>query len=95
MVSVNLISIIVAYATPEKQVEIALVVSESCTVEAAIQQSNIISQFPEVDLSKNPVGIFGKRVTHNTIIQDGDRVEIYRALITDPKTARRLKARKL
>lgn len=87
-----MIAITVSYATPTKQVEIALNVADTCTVESAIHQSNIIAQFPEIDLSKNPVGIFGKCVTRNTIIQDGDRVEIYRLLAMDPKEARRLRA---
>lgn len=86
------ISVVVAYAIAERQIEIAICVMKNCTIESAIHQSNIISQFPEIDLSKNPVGIFSRRVTLNTIVRDGDRIEIYRPLMIDPKQARRLKA---
>ncbi|HLB56754.1 MAG TPA: RnfH family protein [Coxiellaceae bacterium] len=84
-----MISIIVACATPEKQAEIKLSVTENCTVAFAIQQSKICEQFPEIILSNNLVGIFGKRVMLEYIVQDGDRIEIYRPLLIDPKEARR------
>lgn len=87
-----MISITVAYATPEKQVEIALSVEESCTIELAIKRSKIIEQFPEIKLSTIAVGIFGQPVKLDSNLQDGDRIEIYRPLTIDPKEARRLKA---
>lgn len=87
-----MISITVCYATPEKQVEIALDIDENCTVADAITQSKIIEQFPEINLSDNAVGIFYKCATLNTIVQEGDRVEIYRRLTVDPKDARRTKS---
>ncbi len=89
-----MISITVCYATPEKQVQIALSVEESCTVELAIKRSNILEQFPEIKLSAIAVGIFGQRVKLDSNLQDGDRIEIYRPLIMDPKEARRLRALK-
>lgn len=90
-----MISITVAYGNPEKQAEIALSVEENCTVTSAIQFSKICEQFPEIIFSNNLVGIFGKRVTLEYIVQEGDRVEIYRELIVDPKEARRMKVRSL
>jgi hypothetical protein len=50
----------VAYAQPDKQIIIALQVEESCTVGKAIELAGIIGQFPEIDLTKNKVGIFTK-----------------------------------
>lgn len=90
-----MITITVSYATPEKQAEIALSASENCTVAQAITFSKIAEQFPGIKISDNLVGIFGKRVTLNTIVRDGDRVEIYRPLVMDPKEARRFRGRAL
>lgn len=84
----------VAYAIPEKQVIISVDVSESCTVEEAVNLSNIKNQFPEIDLEKNKVGVFGKAVKLTETLREKDRVEIYRALIADPKESRRARAAK-
>lgn len=89
-----MISITVAYATPEKQVQIALDVDESCTVELAIKRSKIIEQFPEIKLAGIAVGIFSQRVKLDSNLQAGDRIEIYRPLTIDPKDARRRNALK-
>lgn len=86
-----MIPIAVAYATPSKQVEIPFIVAENCTVFEAIQSSGILSQFPEIDLYKAKIGIFGVAITLHTIVQAYDRVEIYRPLIRDPKERRRMK----
>jgi len=40
------------------------------------------------------VGIFGKRVSSDARLADGDRVEVYRPLRIDPKQARRQRARR-
>ncbi|MCX7120694.1 MAG: RnfH family protein [Gammaproteobacteria bacterium] len=89
-----MMNITVSYATPQKQVEIPLIVDESCTVELAIQRSKIINEFPEIKLATIAVGIFGQRVKLDANLQSGDRIEIYRPLIIDPKELRRLKAKK-
>lgn len=89
-----MISITVCYATPDKQVEIPLNVEESCTVESAIQRSKVMEQFPEITLTDSAVGIFSERVTLGSHLHDGDRVEIYRPLMMDPKDARRLRVEK-
>jgi len=82
----------VAYALPDRQVIIVLEIEPNSTVQAAIQQSNILVQFPEIDLQQQKVGIFSKRCELTDVVHDGDRIEIYRPLIIDPKTARRKKA---
>lgn len=89
-----MINITVSYATPEKQVEIPLVVEENCTVALAIRRSDILKQFPEIRLGETPVGIFSKKVELDSVMRDGDRIEIYRPLLMDPKQARRLRAKK-
>lgn len=88
------INIEVAYALPEKQVIRAVNVDEGTTIGAAIVQSGIMLDFPELDdkLEDAKVGIFGKAAAMTTVLQEGDRVEIYRPLIADPKEVRRKRA---
>lgn len=81
--------IVVAYATPERQVELPIAVSAHCTVAWAIRQSGILQEFPELALESITVGIFGQRVTLETLLNEGERVEIYRPLRIDPREARR------
>lgn len=88
-----MIYVTVAYATPQQQVEIPLTVEESCTVAVAIKRSGILQRFPEIKFSSIKVGIFSKRVALDASLQDGDRIEIYRPLIIDPKQARVLRAK--
>ena len=90
-----MIAITVAYAAAHKQIEIPLIVDENCTIALAIARSKICEQFPEIKLSHIAVGIFSKRATLDTLVYDGDRVEIYRPLMMDPKEARRLRAKKV
>lgn len=82
----------VAYATPQEQVLVALRAAAGITVEQAIQRSGILARFPEIDLAENKVGVFGKLATLTTELNPGDRVEIYRPLIADPKEARKRRA---
>lgn len=89
----NVLRIEVAYALPERQVLIALEVEEGTTALGGIERSGILQQFPEADPHRDGVGVFGKRVALNRPLQDGDRVEVYRPLIADPKTARRERAK--
>ena len=85
------IDIWVAYATPQKQVEIPLTIEESCTVAMAIRRSGVIDQFPEIDLATVIVGVFSRKVALDDLLAAGDRIEIYRPLQIDPKEARRLR----
>lgn len=82
------ISISVAFATPEKQLEIPLKLEKSCTIAMAIKRSGILEQFLQIDFAQNKVGIYGKLAKLDALMQEGDRVEIYRSLILDPKAAR-------
>jgi len=89
-----MIHVIVAYATPEKQVEIPLTVEKNCAVALAIQRSGILQWFPKIKLAEIKVGIYSKRVLLDAGLRDGDRIEIYRPLKIDPKQARLLRAKK-
>jgi len=84
----------VAYARPDVQVILALQVTDDSTAEFAIRQSGILERFPEIDLAQNRIGIFSKACKLDQILRAGDRVEIYRPLIADPKEARRNRAAK-
>ncbi len=86
------ITVEVAYARPDEQRIIELQVPPGTTVAEAIERSGIIERFPEIDLAKNKVGIFGKLAKLDKVLQPGDRVEIYRPLIADPKEARKKRA---
>ncbi len=84
----------VAFALPDEQAILPLEVPEGTTAEEAIRQSGILQRFPSIDLSKNKIGIFGRLARLDSVLQPGDRVEIYRPLIADPKEARRKRARR-
>ncbi len=76
----------IAYALQKRQVWLTVDMHEGATVREAIDRSGILQQFPEIDLEYQKVGIFGKVVALDSTLEDGDRVEIYRPLIADPKT---------
>ncbi len=88
----ELIQVEVAYATPQKQALLSLEVAAGCTVEEAIVLSGIEAEFPGMVIDPDAVGIFGRKASMDQVLGDGDRVEIYRPLIADPKESRRLRA---
>ncbi|MCL5272691.1 MAG: RnfH family protein [Gammaproteobacteria bacterium] len=90
----NKINIEVAYAKADTQRIIKLEVACGTTIEAAIQQSGILAFYPEIDLAQQKVGIFSQKRELTDLVQAGERIEIYRPLIIDPKEARRAKAKK-
>jgi len=90
----NSIPVEVAYAKPEVQVILSLDVPAGTTVKQAIEKSGILQQFSEIDLANNAVGVFGKIASLDDVLTQKDRVEIYRALIADPKESRRKRAEK-
>ncbi|ODT75614.1 MAG: RnfH family protein [Nitrosomonadales bacterium SCN 54-20] len=87
------IDIEVVYALPEKQVVRRMNLPEGTTVEQAVKLSGILPQFPEIDLLKNRLGIYGRLVPPTTALCNRDRVEIYRPLRIDPKESRRKRAK--
>ena len=86
------ISVEVVLATPERQVLLALHVPEGSSVADVIAASGIASHFPDLPLDDMPTGIWGKGVTRDNKVREGDRVELYRPLLTDPREARRRRA---
>ncbi len=81
--------IAVAYADPAQQIWLRIEVPENTTIADAIERSGILRSCPAIDLETHPVGIFGKVAKLNAPLQPGDRVEIYRPLVADPKTVPR------
>ncbi len=79
----------IAYALPKRQVWFDIEIPEGSTVQDAINRSGILNQFPEIDLEKQKVGIFSKLTKLDAVLNEGDRVEIYRPIICDPKTVPR------
>lgn len=89
----ELIEIEVAYAKADQQTVLSLKMADNSTVEQAIIASGILQQWPEIDLQKNKVGIFGQFCQLDKVLNSGDRIEIYRPLQKDPMDARRQKAK--
>ena len=88
------ISVEVAYALPEEQEVIALDVERGTTLIEAVMLSHIAEHFPQIDVGKDKMGIYGKIVPRETVLREHDRVEIYRPITCDPKEVRRQRARK-
>ncbi len=82
----------VAYALPNQQVILPVKVPKGTNAETAIMQSGVLTKFPEIDLSVNKIGVFGKLSKLDAELRHLDRVEIYRPLIADPKEVRRQRA---
>lgn len=87
-----MVNIEVAYATPDEQVIVELALPEDATVAAAINASGLLARFPEIASTGLNVGIFGVVCKPDQIVREGDRAEIYRGLVRDPKEARRNRA---
>ena len=94
VVAVSKYQIEIVYGLPDRQELLTLPVDEGCSVEQAITESGILDMFPEIDLSVNKVGIWNKAVKLSQVLNDCDRIEIYRPLIADPKEVRKRRAEK-
>lgn len=86
------IAVEVVYALPDKQYLYSVKVEEGSTVEQAIVASGLLALRSDIDLKVNKVGIFSRPVKLHDVVQSGDRIEIYRPLIADPKDLRRQRA---
>lgn len=90
----DMIKVEVAYALPERQLVVPVQVKKGTTMFEAAVQSGIAGRFDGLDLEAAPMGVFGKaeRKPKERVLEDGERVEIYRALIADPKEVRKKRA---
>ena len=91
---VSHIQIEVVYGLPDKQELLTLPIKLGTTIEQAIVESGITKLFKEIDLSVNKVGIWNRAAKLSDVLQDLDRIEIYRPLIADPKEVRKRRAEK-
>lgn len=88
----NMMTIEVAYALPRQQFLLQESVPVDCTVAEALAQSSIHQLVPHIEIVDGKVGVFGKVAKMTQQLRPGDRIEIYRPLVNDPKEARRRKA---
>ncbi len=88
------ITVEVAYALPERQRIIRLTVPQGTSMLEAVRLSGIAEHFPGLDIDNSAMGIFGKAVPRpaERVLTEGERVEIYRPLIADPKEVRKQRA---
>lgn len=87
-----MIRVEVAYALPERQELRRLELPRGTTAREAVRASGMAARFPGLDPETAELGIFGRPVASDTVLTDGDRVEIYRPLLADPRIARRRRA---
>ena len=92
MASAPELHIEVVYARPDRQAVKSVRLPPGSRVAAAITASGLLTDFPEIDLGVNRIGVYAEPVELDTMLEDGDRVEIYRPLLADPKEARRRRA---
>lgn len=88
------IEVEIAYALSRHQFLQRITVPSGITVEQAITLSEFDKRFPDIDWVSQKIGIFGKLTTLDTVLQNNDRVEIYRPLLCDPKENRRIRYKK-
>ncbi|QGG79491.1 RnfH family protein [Litorivicinus lipolyticus] len=91
-----MITIEVAYATPKRQLILSVDVSTGTTMIEAVRASGILREFPEIDMASVKMGVWGKteKDPATRIMQTGERIEVYRPLLIDPKEARKNRASK-
>ena len=88
-----MIRVLVAMALPGRQEVVELAMPECSTVGDAIAAAKLGERFPGIDAAALEVGVWSRVASHATVLREGDRVELYRALKADPKDARRARAR--
>jgi putative ubiquitin-RnfH superfamily antitoxin RatB of RatAB toxin-antitoxin module len=86
--------VVVCYAVAQQEFLRPLDVAPGTTVGEAIEASGVLAAFPDINLVTQPVGIFAKKKSLDTVLRAHDRIEIYRPLVADPKDSRRKRAAK-
>jgi len=88
------LEVCVVYATPGDEFIHPMRVPPGTTIGQAIEGSGVLARYPEINLVTQPVGIYARKKTLDTVLREHDRIEIYRALVADPKDSRRRRAAK-
>ena len=90
----ELLQVYVCYAHAQQEWSRPMQVKLGTTIGEAIEQSGVLQDFPEINLTTQPVGIYARKKTLDTVLLERDRIEIYRPLVADPKDSRRKRATK-
>ena len=85
----NTMSIAIAYATPAQQWQQKFTVPMGCTIHQALNYADFFTQFTELTPETIVLGVYGMKKVLSDVLKPGDRIEVYRPLICDPKQARR------
>jgi len=88
----GVIEVEVAYARPDRQWLLALQVPTGATARDALLVSGLLAECPELQIGEPVLGVWSRKVEPDALLEPGDRLEIYRPLLADPKTARRQRA---
>ena len=90
----ELLGVSVCYASDKHEWLRPMHVAPGTTIGEAIEQSGVLEAFPDINLTTQPVGLYAKKKTLDTVLRERDRIEIYRPLVADPKDSRRKRAAK-
>jgi len=86
------INVEVVYALPQRQEIVRLTLPNGSTLHQAVVASGLLEKYPDIDLARSKLGIYGKLSKPDTPLRERDRIEIYRPLIADPKEVRKQRA---
>lgn len=89
MAAAETIRVEVVYALADAQALVALELPAGSTAASAVAASALTARFPELAGALSPLAVFGRPVTPTSVLADGDRVELLRPLVADPKDRRR------
>jgi putative ubiquitin-RnfH superfamily antitoxin RatB of RatAB toxin-antitoxin module len=78
MANASMVNIEVVYALPKKQTIKEIQIPKGATIEDSVKMSGILDDYPEIDISRQKVGIHGNIKAISDVVHAGDRVEIYR-----------------
>lgn len=90
----NRLRVEVVYALPEQQDIVPVELPPGALLSDAVAESGLLERYPAIKSGVTPVGIFGKRADWDVALENGDRVELYRPLVADPKEQRRNRVRR-
>lgn len=86
------VNVEIAFATPDRQAVVRVTLPKGTSVAEALRASAFAERFPDFDFDAASVGIWGQVVSRDSLVRDGDRIEVYRPLQRDPREARRERA---
>lgn len=88
----NKIQVEVVYPLPDEQKVLQVKVEKGTFAKDAVRQSGLLKLYPEINLDEASIGIYSRLLKSDEIVCDGDRIEIYRPLLADPKEVRKRRA---